>query len=160
MKRTKKNYRKMVVYAAAFGLVTTLGYSLFRAQSEPTQVAVIDTPKTNCASNLTSFASNGACGARGFSQYSYSCQDNVVKTLPDVSCVDFAQAFAMASALCGETCQPTPSCVPNPCLDGRMCKLMALPEGQSYCPRPTIPPKCHKYFGRQFCRRNSPTINR
>ncbi len=168
MKRTKKNYRKLITYAAIFSLISTVGYTLFKMQATPTQVALIATDaklSTHCVSNLSSFAASGACGSQGFSSYSYSCSNHQIQPLEkpspqaSASCIEFAHAYAKAMTLCGETCKPTPSCIPNPCTDERNCKLMALPDGQSYCPTSrTIrnlssprPKRCAKFLNKTYC---------
>lgn len=149
MKRTKKNYRQRIIYAMVFGVVLVVGYLLFKMQAKSSQVALVSEGGSDvgsCLSNLLSFAGSGACGVQGFSTYSYSCLDGQTKPLETpntragVSCIDFSQAYAKAATICGSTCKPTPSCVPNPCLDDRVCRLTALPDGQVYCPRQSSSP--------------------
>ena len=142
MKRTKKNHRKLVIYAMIFGLISAVGYSLSKMQSNPSQVALVSTD-ASCVSNISSFAANGTCGAQGFSGYSYSCLNGPSRPLessPDNACIDFTQAFAKAAALCGATCahpstSPISSRLPIP-------SRAPVPPSPSLrpAPSPTPPP--------------------
>ena len=142
----KLNYKVGVLILILLGL----GAWLIRSTMVSPQVALISNggdERATCVSNIATFTATTSCGDGMVNRVDYVCTESGKKGYEGGNtgdCIDPALVYQHAIAYCGQTCTtqtatPQPSCVPNPCPPGAACKLMALPDGQSYCPLPSSP---------------------
>lgn len=152
-KITKKTNSKTIVLVVILALVAAFGIYLKSLLVSP-QVAEIAAPNTTyCQTNVNTISFHDECATAGtFKRAVYTCKNgSTAEKLASNECMSYEKIMAEAQNNCGQTCvapSPAPTCVPNPCAEGRECKLMALPDGQSYCPvrsaepRPSPYPSC------------------
>lgn len=145
-KTYKKTNSKAIIFVVILALVAAFGIYLKRLFVSP-QVAEIAAPNTTyCQTNVSTISFHDECATTGtFKRAVYTCKNgSTAEKLENNECMSYEKIMAEAQNNCGQTCvasSPAPTCVPNPCADRRECKLMALPDGQSYCPVSSIPPR-------------------
>ncbi len=146
--KTKKiKTNKIYILLGIVAVLALVGLYIKSLMASP-QVALIAEPsKQMCQTNIVSMSFHDECGTPGtFKRAVYTCSNGSTaeKLAGGTNCISYESVLAEAQRNCGQTCtgsSPVPSCVPNPCPgDGRACKLMALPAGQSYCPITTPTP--------------------
>lgn len=162
-KKSPKLYLSKPIVIVTLAVIVLSGILMYlKSIRQSPQVALI--AESTCMSNLLTFQANNSCGTDGFTQYTYSCQYSPTDLqVISGTCSSFSVAYARASVVCGTVCvarpqestlpRPTPvvssttptpkpssSCMPNPCPPGAMCELMALPDGQQYCPIVSVTP--------------------
>jgi hypothetical protein len=119
MKKASKlpNNKQLIKIVLGVILLVVVGFMAYENIVTPSEIALIDTNfgrvvPNNCVNNLDTFNSFKACSESGFSAYSYACKGGKLGELVTrTTCLDFKQAYAQASAICGNTC-PTPTPIP------------------------------------------------
>ncbi len=149
MKKVSRKSSKLPLLLIIVLIILISGFWLLKKLMAPSQIALIDSGNSTCISNISSYITSGNCGGGLVERVDYICTTAGQKGYEGGAgnCVDPLLVFEHAQSFCGQTCttvsvspSPTPyplaSCVPNPCRDMATCKLMALPDGQSYCAMP------------------------
>lgn len=156
MKKSLNNQSRSKLPLIIAVVVIFLGalYLLSKSLVSP-QVALIETGSTppNCQTLVESLSFSKECSEGYFQSATYTCKNGTTSNNFGRSekCYSADEIIASVQTSCGQICEavvkspvpsalPSASCVPNPCKEGAMCKLMALPDGQSYCPQSSTTP--------------------
>jgi hypothetical protein len=136
------------------GLAVATYFAYKSVVVSPKVAEIAQTTSSACKTNIASISFHDECGKGMFKRAVYTCANgSTADKMSSSNCFSQESLLEEARNNCGQTCPvqatvvprpsstPAPSCVPNPCKDGAVCKLMALPAGQVYCPTSSTTPR-------------------